>query len=199
MRLISRYFIFVSLLTVGIFILIDQVKGDEADCTSDMECLKVYGKRITCDEDAMCSDGFPQTLSIDCYKMLVHFDNPELTGRFGEPRGDRTHNGIDLAVPTGTPVHAAKDGIVNRTEKRFKEGDRSTPNGNYVRITYDDGTEGVFIHLLKVDVEEHQRVNAGEKIGTSDDTGRSKGPHLHYTQYDTSGKPMDPVKVHARC
>ena len=52
---------------------------------------------------------------------------------------------------------------------------------------------------LKVYVEEGQGVNAGEKIGSSDDTGHSDGPHLHYTQYDTSGNPMDPVKVHARC
>ena len=89
--------------------------------------------------------------------------------------------------------------MVLEIEDRYSEGGRSTPNGNFVRINYDDRTEGVFLHLLEVFVEGGQGIGAGEVIGTSNDTGRSSGPHLHYTQYDESDTPVNPVESHASC
>ena len=114
----------------------------------------------------------------------MDYEDPRISGKFDEIRENGRHNGVDIAVPTGTPILAPRSGIVKETEKKFKEGDRSTPNGNYVRIIYEDGTEGVFIHMEEVKVSKDQEISVGQVIGTSNDTGHSRGPHLHYTHYD---------------
>ena len=147
----------------------------------------------------ICTDSMPSSLSIECYKMLVVYPEPIVTSKFGEPRGDDDHNGIDLAVPTGTELRAAKNGTVIETVRKFKEGDRSTLNGNFVRIDYEDKTQGVYLHMLKVTVKDQQLVKANQVIGTSNDTGRSSGPHLHYTIYDELGVATDPIKAHGDC
>ena len=161
--------------------------------------MTVVGQEITCDDGAICSNTPPESLTIDCYLMLVNFDNPPLTSPFGEERDGGPHNGIDLGVPTGTPIHSAKKGVVSQIEDKFSENDHSTPNGNFVRIEYDDGTEGVFIHMLEVAVTKDQNVAAGEQIGTSNNTGYSRGPHVHYTQRDQTDTPVDPTGVHDNC
>ena len=76
---------------------------------------------------------------------------------------------------------------------------QGTGNGNFVRISYDDGTEGVYLHLLSVYVGTGDGVAAGEQIGTSNDTGDSQGPHLHYTQYDDEDSAVDPTAEHDAC
>ena len=110
--------------------------------------------------------------------------------------------GIDIAVPDGTPVYAAKNGRVARFEDKYKKGDgKAPPNGNFIRINYDDGTQGVFIHLKSV--ENHleivgERVYAGELVGFSNSTGRAFGAHLHYSQY-SGGRQVDPLLELGEC
>lgn len=192
---------FAVILPVSLTLLIAaSFDGDDGmECNSDMECVKVYGKQLTCEDGVICTDSMPSSLSIDCYKMLVDYPNPILTSKFGEPRGEDDHNGIDLAVPTGTDLRAAKNGTVVETVDKFKEGDRSTPNGNFVRIDYEDNTQGVYIHMLEVKVKVEQVVEANQVIGTSNDTGKSNGPHLHYTIYDEFGIPINPINAHGDC
>ena len=74
-------------------------------------------------------------------------------------------------------------------------------NGNFVRINYDDGTQGVYLHMQHRErvVFADDRVGAGDLIGYSNDTGRSEGPHLHYTHYNRSGQAEDPTLIHAQC
>ena len=171
------------------------------DCPADMECITVVGQLPSCPEGASCSREIPEQLAIDCYMELVGYPEAEVSSLYGEERPDGPHNGIDLAVPTGTDVFAAKKGTVFEVVNEFKEGDRSTPNGNYVRIKYHDGTEGAYIHLLKTAVVNAQEVDAGDKIGESNDTGKSSGPHLHYTQYTdfTREETVDPAEIHSDC
>lgn len=127
--------------------------------------------------------------------------NAYISSPYGVPRGNRIHNGVDIAVPTGTPVYAAKDGVVSEVVGIYPEGDRSTLNGNFVRINYDDGTAGAYLHLQKTTVKEGWSVDAGDKIGTSNDTGSGFGPHLHYTQYTDGDGPdtVDPTVEHSAC
>ncbi len=99
-----------------------------------------------------------------------------ISSRFG-PRRRRFHYGIDLAMPTGTPIYSTFDGIV-----RVSKWNKSY--GNLVVIRHDNGLETYYAHLSKREVECGQEVKAGEQIGLAGNTGRSFGSHLHFeTRY----------------
>ncbi|MCL2699063.1 MAG: M23 family metallopeptidase [Defluviitaleaceae bacterium] len=95
------------------------------------------------------------------------------------------HTGIDIAVPVGTPVLAVSCGVVLHTGS-------SALNGKYIRLETDLGYSIVYAHLDKIYAERAQRVEQGEVVGRSGNTGRSSGPHLHYGVY-RDGDPLDPA------
>ena len=113
-----------------------------------------------------------------------------ITQRFGDTFTDpKGHKGIDYALPLGTPVLAAADGIVE------KAGVDNTGYGNVIiiRHLWTDGT--VYAHLRNWSVQVGQKVKAGEVIGYSGNTGNSTGPHLHFeyrTKYDNYKTAVDP-------
>jgi len=94
---------------------------------------------------------------------------------------------LDLAVPAGTPVVAARDGIVMQIEEDFREtgsdakryGDRA----NYVRVVHEDGSLAVYAHLAPRSIlfRPGDRIRAGNFLAKSGDTGFSTGPHLHFS------------------
>ncbi|MDR1935932.1 MAG: M23 family metallopeptidase [Candidatus Accumulibacter sp.] len=92
---------------------------------------------------------------------------------------------VDIGMPQGTPVLAARDGIVIYTEAGQTAGGL-TPNmlgkANEVRIQHIDGTIAVYAHLAHGGVFVHpgQQVTAGTQIGLTGSTGYSSGPHLHF-------------------
>ncbi|KAA0950545.1 MULTISPECIES: M23 family metallopeptidase [unclassified Pseudomonas] len=88
---------------------------------------------------------------------------------------------MDIAMPEGTPIIAARGGVVVKTEND-QAGRGSDPSGNFVRVLHDDGTMGVYLHLKQgsVSVWEGQRVAVGSALGLSGNTGNSSGPHLHF-------------------
>lgn len=101
----------------------------------------------------------------------------------------RPHNGIDILVSTGTPVVAPGDGIV-------QSAGRGGGLGNYVRIKHENaGYVTTFAHLSRIakNVKRGTRVNRGEVIGFSGNTGLSKAPHLHYEVRKIDGGPVNPV------
>ncbi len=97
------------------------------------------------------------------------------------------HNGVDLAVPVGTPVHAAQDGVV----LKLAEDDR---NGKYVVIDHGNGVRTGYCHLDRFDVEKGQQLSRGESLGLSGNTGRSTGPHLHFL-VRVHGRTLDPLPL----
>ncbi len=92
---------------------------------------------------------------------------------------------IDFAMPIGTPVVAARGGVVIDATVRHLEGGfdvRFLDKANTVAIVHDDGTVAEYAHLsggVEL-VKLGQRVAAGELIGHSGNTGYSSGPHLHF-------------------
>ena len=88
---------------------------------------------------------------------------------------------MDIAMPEGTPIIAARSGVVVKTENE-QAGRGSDASGNFVRVRHDDGTEGVYLHLKQgsVSVRPGQRVAVGSALGLSGNTGNSSGPHLHF-------------------
>lgn len=101
-----------------------------------------------------------------------------ISSRFGRrsapTRGASTyHRGIDWATPVGTAVAASCSGTVTRAGW-------GSGYGYVVYINHEDGRQTRYGHLSKVLVKVGQRVNQGDKIALSGNTGRSTGPHLHF-------------------
>ena len=83
------------------------------------------------------------------------------------------HRGVDIAVPTGTEIHAAIDGIV--TTAGWDSG-----YGNYLVITGTDGLVTKYAHCEILSVTQGQTVSAGDVIARVGSSGQSTGPHLHF-------------------
>ena len=101
---------------------------------------------------------------------------------------------MDIAMPEGTPILASRGGMVVKTENH-QSGRGNNPSGNYVRILHDDGTMGVYLHLMRgsVSVREGQRVAAGTPIARSGNTGNSTGPHLHFVVQRNVGLALESI------
>jgi murein DD-endopeptidase MepM/ murein hydrolase activator NlpD len=116
-----------------------------------------------------------------------------LTAGFGEcgAHWADCHTGQDFAVPTGTPVATAGDGVVT-----FAGWDG--PYGNAVHVLHPGGIATWYCHLSRLAVHRGTRVAAGEAIGLSGSTGNTTGPHLHLeirlgASPTTNGAPVDPM------
>ncbi|HLD64714.1 MAG TPA: M23 family metallopeptidase, partial [Pseudomonas sp.] len=101
---------------------------------------------------------------------------------------------LDIAMPEGTPIVAARAGMVVKTENR-QSGRGNNPSGNFVRILHDDGTMGVYLHLMRgsVAVQEGRRIELGEQLGRSGNTGNSTGPHLHFVVQRNVGLALESI------
>jgi murein DD-endopeptidase MepM/ murein hydrolase activator NlpD len=84
------------------------------------------------------------------------------------------HNGVDMAAPKGTSMLAAYDGVV-------VQAGYSSTMGNYIFIDHGDGLFTIYMHANELLVATDDIVIRGEKIATIGSTGRSTGPHLHFS------------------
>jgi murein DD-endopeptidase MepM/ murein hydrolase activator NlpD len=113
----------------------------------------------------------------------------EVTGRFGEHRGGHEHAGIDIPLPTGTPIRAAADGkVVMRQEE--------AGYGKYTCIAHARFST-CYAHQSRFRVRDRATVEQGEVIGYVGDTGTSSTPHLHFEVRSGRrpwGTPRDPAK-----
>lgn len=98
---------------------------------------------------------------------------------------------MDIAMPEGTPIIAARAGTVIKVEND-QSGRGSNPSGNFVRVLHEDGTMGVYLHLMRgsVVVSEGQRVSVGSSLARSGNTGNSTGPHLHFVVQRNTGQAL---------
>ena len=98
---------------------------------------------------------------------------------------------LDFGMPVGTPVHAARDGIVVLLEDSYDVGCGDEECGrfaNFVVVLHSDGTTGEYFHLAqgsaRVELGEH--VMRGQLLALSGNTGYSTAPHLHFGVYRTA-------------
>ena len=108
---------------------------------------------------------------------------------------------IDIAMPVGTDVLAARGGVVFDVAGDYFKGGVSRAEyahaANFVRILHDDGTFAVYAHLNwnSIRVRPGDRVVAGQYIADSGNTGFSSGPHLHFAVQRNAGMQIESVPV----
>jgi murein DD-endopeptidase MepM/ murein hydrolase activator NlpD len=104
---------------------------------------------------------------------------------FGPTPSGLQNDGIDLAVPAGTPVKAADDGIVAYAGSELKG------YGNLVLIHHDNGYVTAYAHASEILVKRGETVKRGQVIAKSGDTGNVKSPELHF-EIRKGTTPVDP-------
>jgi murein DD-endopeptidase MepM/ murein hydrolase activator NlpD len=113
--------------------------------------------------------------------FLSGFDWPApgiLSGVFGSQRIDNglpesPHYGVDMAAPTGTPIHAPADGKVSLSGDHYL-------NGGFTMLDHGQGVSTSYLHQSRRLVRAGQAVKRGQLIGLIGQTGRATGPHLHW-------------------
>jgi murein DD-endopeptidase MepM/ murein hydrolase activator NlpD len=119
---------------------------------------------------------------------------PPITSPFGmryHPvlKTNKMHTGIDIGIPTGTPIYAMSDGEVIISEYN------SGGYGYLVAIDHGGGITSLYAHNSKLIVSEGQQVKKGQLIAKSGSTGRSTGPHLHF-EVRSNGTPINPMSYY---
>ena len=109
-----------------------------------------------------------------------------------------SRHAVDFRMPPGTPVLAARAGVVIATEWRYEAGAEHPTlltKANMVRVRHADGSVAIYAHLLHfgVSVEQGEFVAAGRQLGLSGSTGFASGPHLHFAV--TTGEAPREVSV----
>src|SRR5215210_6977368 len=108
-----------------------------------------------------------------------------ITSPFGQ-RWGRLHAGIDIGVPSGTPVRAADTG-------RVVLSGPSGGYGNYMCIQHTRTLSTCYAHNSRLGARKGDRVRQGQVIARSGNTGNSTGPHLHF-ETRINGKPVNPMR-----
>ncbi len=126
--------------------------------------------------------------------MKTPIDGARMSSGFGMRRHPvlgygKMHKGIDFAAPTGTPIYAAGDGVIEKAG-------RFSSFGNYVRIRHRSDLDTAYGHMSRIaaGIRPGSRVKQGQLIGYVGTTGRSTGPHLHY-EVLVSNKQVNPRGV----
>jgi murein DD-endopeptidase MepM/ murein hydrolase activator NlpD len=154
-------------------------KAQEADWIAEANTLAAEDARIRAQlARAQSSDTTPSASG------LIWPVNGPVVSPFGM-RWGRLHAGIDIAVPTGTPIHAAAAGTV--VIAGWVSG-----YGNYTCIDHGGGLATCYAHQETMDVSVGQHVAQGQVIGLTDCTGHCLGPHLHF-EVRVNGTPVDPL------
>lgn len=167
-----------------------KIPGDSApSCLSDIRFI--YGLPT--------SQFFVNLFKIQKSNKAAHKKNSQtgcpiefgvLTSTFGvrsDPiiEGTAFHEGIDISAPIGTPVLAARSGVVVFTGWKNRLG-------NTIVLAHDSSYYTVYAHLNTISVSKNENVKVGSKIGTLGTTGRSTGPHLHF-EYHRDLTILDPI------
>ena len=117
--------------------------------------------------------------------------NSEISSQFGLRRnpfgwGYEFHDGLDFIGPQGTPIYATAPGIVEKAE--YQRG-----YGYHIVIDHGYGYKTLYAHLSDMKVTQGESVSKEQVIGSLGSTGRSTGPHLHYSVYH-NGESVNPIR-----
>jgi murein DD-endopeptidase MepM/ murein hydrolase activator NlpD len=172
---------------------LDSVKDNEKELEGDVS--KIQDQITAQIQAAQASSTVPapaagpyQPGAVSSQGMIWPVNGP-ITSPFCEQRAwESCHPGIDIGVPTGTPIHAAANGVVMFTQSEAESGG----SGNYTCIDHGGGISTCYAHQESFAVSAGQQVKQGQVIGISDCTGLCFGPHLHF-EVRINGQVTDPM------
>ncbi len=126
--------------------------------------------------------------------MVTPIDGARISSGYGMRRHpiqgfNRMHKGLDFAAPTGTPIMAAGNGVI-------EQAGRNGSYGHYIRIRHPNEYHTAYAHLSRYasGIRSGVRVRQGQVIGYVGSTGASTGPHLHYEVHHR-GSHVNPATV----
>jgi murein DD-endopeptidase MepM/ murein hydrolase activator NlpD len=164
---------------------LDSLTAQERSEAEEIDALQaqsaVVAAKIQAAQAQSSSSGAPPSANPGGYQWPV---SGPVTSPFGW-RWGRMHEGIDIAVPSGTPVHASAAGTV--IYAGWMEG-----YGNFVIIDHGGGIATAYGHNTSVAVAVGQTVSQGQVIAYSGSTGHSTGPHVHF-EVRVNGQAVDPL------
>jgi hypothetical protein len=143
------------------------------------------------------------------FEYLIPLPRPALRvdqgfeGRFSHSDSQNRY-ALDFAADIGTPVMAARSGVVMQVESDFAQAGLSEEQygrrANFVRILHDDGTMALYAHLQPDGalVRVGQWVRQGQQIGLSGNTGFTSGPHLHFAVQVNRGMRLESIPFRMR-
>lgn len=129
---------------------------------------------------------------LGCYRITQAFD-----GKFSH-QGDHSRYAVDIALPVGTAIKAARAGTVIAVKDDYHMGGVDKfflDKANYVRILHEDGTFALYGHILlgTAAVSVGDKITAGTTLARSGSSGYSSGPHLHFVIHRNSDFKMRSV------
>ncbi len=161
----------------------------------DQLTKKVYVQSKSFDEIVeMAQDKSDFLESIPAIQPVANQDLKRMASGYGwrtDPftKARKFHHGMDFSAQTGTPVYATGDGKVIRADNK------SSGFGNHIRIDHGYGYITIYAHLNDYNVKVGEKVQRGDLIGFVGNTGRSRGPHLHY-EVHLNGERLNPVNFY---
>jgi murein DD-endopeptidase MepM/ murein hydrolase activator NlpD len=126
----------------------------------------------------------PESTGIGKYRWPVR---GAVVAAFGANVGGKRNDGIDISVPSGTPIKAAENGVVIYAGNGLKE------LGNTVLVRHDDGTVTVYGHASSISVQRGQKVQRGQQVAESGMSGNATQPTLHF-EVRKDATPVNPMK-----
>jgi murein DD-endopeptidase MepM/ murein hydrolase activator NlpD len=163
--------------------LLAQTKAQERAAIAESDALKAASAALEAKIAAAQSGNTGAPASASAAGFIWPVSGP-ITSPFG-PRWGSFHPGIDVGIPTGTPIHAAAAGTVLWCG--WESG-----YGNLVVIDHHNGLATAYGHQSRILVSCDENVAQGQTIGLSGCTGFCTGPHLHF-EVRVNGKPVDPL------
>ncbi len=166
--------------------------------TTSYAALTTQGRRLTLyhyrDSDGSVDYFDENGRSLKKNLMITPVDGARISSGYGKRRHpilgySRMHRGLDFAAPSGSPIKAAGDGVVE-----FAAYGRTF--GNNVRLRHANSYKTRYAHMSRIarGIRNGVRVKQGRIIGYVGSTGMSTGPHLHYEVYH-QGQSINPTRI----
>jgi murein DD-endopeptidase MepM/ murein hydrolase activator NlpD len=164
-----------------------QVRGDRAQLQNHVDDLEAASNKIAKQLNIAQQGNGGLPIKQGNGTMIWPVNGP-ITGAFGEQRPGHLHAGIDIAAPSGTPIHAAQNGKVVLMQGVGSSGGY----GNYTCVQHTPTMSTCYAHQSRFGTSMGARVTQGQVIGFVGNTGHSFGNHLHF-EVRINGTPVQPL------